>query len=147
MATDGDRRAWVTRVLGINSPGPGSSGRIRVLPIWQVAKEAADSEIAKLQDGFRATGHPLGKVIADKGLAGLSRRLFVPVVAALMDYDADAGQAAASQALSALDRVQEFVASHPALPVLERNPFGVTVTLRKTLGTAAHRIAAEIGRL
>ena len=144
MAADGDQLAWVTRVLGVDSPGPGYSRRSPVLPIWQEAKEAADSEIARLQDGFRATGHKLGAIIADKGLAGLSRRLFVPVVAALTDYDADAGRAPA--ALSALDRMQEFVAKHPALLVLERNPFGVAVTLRATLGSAARRIAAEIGR-
>lgn len=147
MSTGDDRAAWVARVLGIDLPRSAPAGRIRVLPIWQQAKEAADVEIERLQAGFRATGHPLGRIISDQGLTGFSRRLFVPMVVALMEYDAAADPTAVTaKALSALGGVQDFVARHPAIAVLERNPFGVSVTLRATLGAAVNRIAAAIGR-
>ncbi len=64
-----------------------------------------------------------------------------------MDYraaSADDRSKRAGAILAARSRLRAFVASDPALPVLEGNPLGVAVDIRSILGKAADRIDSLI---
>jgi len=140
--TDETKSAWVERVLQV--PPRGSSGGTP-LAIWRDAKDGLDQQIRALQSAFADIDHPLAQAIADRGLSGLSDRIQVGLQAALFDYQAAdaAGRAAAGKKVQdATAKLRAFLASDPALPLLEKNPMGLPVDIRATLGQAADRIDA-----
>jgi hypothetical protein len=129
-----------TALAGSGAP---ASGRGALLPIWEAAKETVDAQITTLQAAFRGTNHPLGQIIADKGLTGLTRRLFVPMMTALMECDGAPPQdrtRAAARATEVLGQMRAFLDAHPAIPYLERNPFGVSISVKAVLGAAVTEI-------
>ena len=120
-------------------PGTSADGSAKTLPIWAAAKEQVGAQIAALQSSLRATKDPLLLAIADKGLHGLTQKLQVGLHVAAMEFDAAAADGRAKlrpKLLGAIVELRSFVQSHPALPLLEKNPFGVQVTIRDSLGTA-----------
>jgi hypothetical protein len=149
-ADDQAKHAWVRRVLGVDfhaqpdvsCPEPGALNAIFV-----AAKDAVDAQVSALQAAFRGTDHPLSAEIADRGLIGLSRSLFVPLQTALREYGgaAPAKRADAARALkAALADVESFVATDKVLPHLERNPFGVAFTAREAWGNAVREMRAAL---
>ncbi len=151
MASPADEQlAWIGRVLGIalpvstatKPPEPRS-----LISLFVAAKDKADAQIAKLQAAFRGVDHPLAPEIADRGLIGLNRSVFVPLQAALRDYAgaSPARQPKSAQELrAAIARCEAFLATNKVLPALERNPFGVTVTIRQTYGKALADISTAL---
>ena len=132
--------------LGVPSKPTGrsdSSSPTRLLPVWNAAREAVGQQIGQLQSALRATKDPVMLAIADKGLSGISQRLQVGLHVALIEFDAgDAASRgeAAPKVAAATGEMRKFIDTHPALPLLEKNPLGIQVTIRKSLAEALDTI-------
>ena len=134
---------WLSGVLGVALGAAAEVDGAAPLEVWRDAKEVLDRQISALQAAFRGVDHPLGQQIADKGLAGFSGNVQVGIMAALMEFKAAGAADRAARAaavLKATGRLRGFLASDPALPLLEDNPFGIALDLRAVLGQAADRI-------
>jgi hypothetical protein len=137
MEDDASKREWIRRVLGVSvstptaTPGP----RAKLLPIWIDAKEEVDAGIAKLQNALRATGDQDLEQIAKFGLYGATEGESVQLMVALRE--ADSGQAdALKKVVAAVHDYQAFLDGAVIVDLIEDNPFGVEVPLRKRLGAA-----------
>jgi hypothetical protein len=107
------------------------------------ARDTGVTQIARLQDALRATGHPALKELADKGFAGITGRLQVGLQVALMDVDAAAPAdrpKAVARAVETVEAFQAMLATDPTIALLEDNPFGIAVTLRRDIGAALDTI-------
>ena len=117
------------------------------LALWQAAKDVAGEQLNSLAGALRGSGHPLLIRIAEQGLHGLTRRLQVGLQAALMDYDGasqDARAKAAAKVKALLADYRDFLKTDATLPLLERNPLGITVDIRTRLGSALDLIDARL---
>jgi hypothetical protein len=120
----------------------GSVGR-NARVIWLSAKDQADRQIGALQAELRGTGNPRLQRIADAGLNGVSKNLNVGLAVSLMELDISTGDVlkkAQAQALAMIDRYKKFVSQDSSVRLCDENPFGVSVTLRQTLGEALGKI-------
>ena len=137
MSDENTQHAWVKRALGLDLPAPGGSGaaRPKLLPIWLEAKEAVDADIGKLQDALRAEEDEDLDQIVEYGLYGATEGQTVRLMAALREADSGA-PAGLSKVIGAVHDYQAFLDGAPIVDLLESNPFGVSVPLRKTLGAA-----------
>jgi hypothetical protein len=146
MSDHTERRAWVERVLGFRWPQAAASGPAKqlppLLPLWRDAKDTVDAGIGKLRDVMHAEDNEDLDAIADKGLYGIGQRQTTLLMAALIDADRGATPQALARVTEAVSSYQDFLDGSPVVDLLEKNPFGVSVPMRKTLGAAL----AEIGR-
>jgi hypothetical protein len=136
--------AWIARVLGVAS-GPTSVSRDGgpLLPIWIEAKDTVGEQITKLQTVMRGTDFPLLRRIADAGLNGITGRLQVGLMVELTEFDraaTDARPQSATRLRGAINRLRGFLDQDRAVPLLDSNPLGVTVAIRRELGGALDRI-------
>jgi len=145
-----DKRAWVERVLGVvfaskTAAAPSPAAKAALMPFWRDAKEAVDGQITALTTAFRGSNHPLATAIADQGLSALGDRIFVGFIASLFDYDG-ATPATRTSARKAVEvrtaELREKLAEGGLLALLERNPYGVNVTMRAEIARALDRIDA-----
>ena len=147
--TEDLKNAWVRRALKVALPAQsGNWPQPKMLTaIFLDAKGTVDAQVSQLQVAFRNVAHPVGTEVADRGLIGLNRSMFVPLQTALRDY---AGAAPARRGdfgpklRAAIDNVAAFIAGDKVLPFLEGNPFGVTVTIRATYTTALRQMQAAL---
>ena len=127
---------------------PEAAAADKLLPVWIEAKELVGTQISQLQSMLRATKLPLFMGIADKGLNSLTQRFQVGLQVALTQFDSASTPEAKTKAKSALSGkvadFRDFVESHPALPLLDENPFGVACTIRSTLATALDSIEKSL---
>jgi hypothetical protein len=126
------------------SPRDPDTGRL--LDIWQQAKDTLNDQVSRLQSALRGRNNPDLLVIADKGLNGFTRRLQVGLQVALMNYDSVQGDARAqakSRVLALVAEWRQFLQGDRFIQLIERNPFGVSVTIRATLGAALDRIGQQ----
>jgi hypothetical protein len=145
------REQWLRRVLGVAIPPPGRAAAPaakKLLPIWQSAKGEVDDQLNALAAVFRRSGHPVAEAIADQGLPMLTGRAFVGLTAALFDYDGagdDKRDAAAGQVRDKLQAFRAMLANDGLWAVLERNPLGVSVSLRPVIQQSLDDIQAALG--
>jgi hypothetical protein len=141
MATDA-QNAWIASVLGITRPTPGSKpvDAQRLMALWADAKDAVDAQISQLQTSFRDVEHPFGAAVADRGLPALTGKLLTGLQVALRNLASAApgDPRAAADLQGAIDALLGFLGTNAVLPLLEKNPFGVAVTIRATLGSTLH---------
>ena len=135
-----EQQAFLTRYLGARRGASGETATApKALPVWMAARETADQQIDALQKRLRSETLPLFQKIADAGLHGVTDGQLSRLQAALMDLDRTSGPAregAVVKARTAMDDMRSFLATNTVLPILERNPFGVSVSVRTTLGDA-----------
>jgi hypothetical protein len=142
MADEATQRAWIKRVLGVEIPMLAAAKQVPpLMPIWRDAKEEVDAEIGKLQNALRAEEDEDLQVIVDFGLFGIGKQENVRLMAALLDADKAGTPDALAKVADAVEQYQAFLAASPAVGLLERNPFGVPVPMRQTLGGALAEIA------
>jgi len=141
MADDSAKRAWVARVLGVRVPQPGRGGGEPLLPMWLDAKEQVDSAIGRLQGALRGFRDPDLTRIAEFGLNGVTGRASVGLMVALREADAPGADARARKKLAdAVASYRSFLGGSPVVALIDANPFGVSVSLRTTLGGALDAI-------
>lgn len=144
MATDAEKRSWVLQVLGIDPARlAGAPTRGGYLAIWRDAKESVDDALSALQKRLRATGDPDLVRIAEFGLYGASDGENVALMAALREAEADPDNAADILA-DAIEDYRDFLADSDAITLIDRNPFGVAITMRATLGAALDDIEQRL---
>jgi hypothetical protein len=139
--------AWVSRVLNFTVPRPGGPGSLPaqpLTPIWNDAKEAVDHAIEALRVPLGEFDDPLAQALLARGLPSISGRLTVPLMAALMSYDQRPGPAAARAVLPRIEEMRAALASVPVVALLETNPFGVAISVRRPLLDALDRIAGAL---
>lgn len=142
MADETAQRAWIKRVLGTEFPVRAAAKQVPpLMPIWRDAKEAVDAGIGKLQDALRAEDDEDLQVIVDFGLFGIGKQENVRLMAALLDADKAGTAGALAKVVDAVEDYQAFLEASPVVALLERNPFGVAVPMRRTLGGALAEIA------
>lgn len=115
------------------------------LPVWRDARDTTGQQIGALQLFLKGTDLSLYEKIADAGLNGVTDGELTKMQAALMGFAMNPGEATAAKARKAAANMRVFLNDNPVLPLLERNPFGVTVAVRATLGTALDRIERIVG--
>ena len=145
MATN-EQSKWVERVLGVAMPmaAPPSGPRAKLLPVWIDAKEDVDAGIGKLQAALKATQDEDLQQIVEYGLYGATTGQAVRLMAALRDADASNDPAMLKKLGGAVASYREFLAGAPIVDLIEDNPFGVTVPLRRVLGGALDELERQI---
>jgi hypothetical protein len=139
--------AWVSRVLNVTVPRPADAGGVSaqpLAPIWNDAKETIDRAIEALRGPIGEFDDPLAQTLLERGLPSISGRLTVPLMAALMSYDQRPGPATARAILPRIEEMRAALASIPVVALLESNPFGVAISVKKPLLDALDRIAGAI---
>lgn len=141
------RAEWIERVLGVRvgsvngaSPAGDFKGEwLESFAAWRDAIETVDKQMGDLAAACRRTKDPWLERIADLGLAAVTANFKTPLMAACLDVsDAsdDKRAGAAAKARSAVEKFARHIASDPQVAGCDRNPFGVSVSIRATLGPA-----------
>jgi hypothetical protein len=146
MATT-QQDTWIARVLSVQRDGavdtaPRSLGEAAA--DWRAASEMVDGQIAALQKALLASDDEELQEIGQYGVNGITGNFKVKLMAALMGVEA--GRDADRAKLAAL--VPQFRAhldSSERIAACDDNPFGVTVSIRATLGPALDRLARSLG--
>jgi len=116
--------------------------------IWLAAKDEIDDQLGKLQLALRAFKEPRLERIAEMGLHGITDKRQVSLVTAINEFESapPAGRQgpARDKLLSAVKSFAEFVATDPIVALCDKNPFGIPVAIRGTLGKALGDIRAAI---
>jgi len=110
---------------------------------WTAAIETVDAQIAKLQALLRDQADEDLAEIAEFGLPSLTGDFKAPMMAALMDVDRAASDGlprSARRARSLAMSFAEYLDEAETVAVTDDNDFGVTVTIRKTIGGALRQI-------
>jgi hypothetical protein len=151
---------WIRRVLGVQCAreeksakgpphgAPSQSGSDPV-GIWWDTKDRLNEQLEKLRHAFMNTEHPLAGAACEAGLGAFSAGILVRFQAALIDFNTadDRDREARVEKVRQLGgELGNFVATNDMLPLLEANPFGVSVTVRADVLSAIERIVQELGR-
>jgi hypothetical protein len=114
---------------------------------WRTANDTVDDQIAKLEALLRESGHAGLEAVAEFGLNGLTANHKVRLMAAMRDIDAAGGKITPKLAANTLRLAKDFqkhINADPRVTVCDANPFGVTVTIRKSISGALDRIIAAV---
>ena len=121
----------------------------KVLPLWTKAREIVGGQLSELQGVLRGTKNPDMRRIAEYGMNGITKRLQVGLQVALMNLDQAAGDArpkAADKVRQVVADYRKFLESDRLVPLLDKNPFGVKVAIRPTLGAVLTAIEKAVGK-
>ncbi|HVC00451.1 MAG TPA: hypothetical protein VNJ12_14120 [Candidatus Dormibacteraeota bacterium] len=146
------RAEWVRRVLGVSlqgtSPTSAANPVVQAAALWREAKEKVDIGISALARTMRGTPQPAFHRVADEGLFGLtSGGLTVPLTAAIFDFDAAVGPARATAAQALKKQIAAYRSGLGASQIarlVDENPFGIEVGLRKTVLDALATIERDL---
>lgn len=139
--------AGAAAVLDTLAQGVAAAGTTEVesdpQAIWRAAKEQVDTGISLLQARLKGYKDPVMDRIAEFGLNGITEGQQTALNAALFDFNKASGAAriAAAQALDKqAESYRSFVASNRVMLLVEKNPFGVALPIRKELSAALDQI-------
>ncbi len=114
---------------------------------WQEAREAVDSQIARLQKVLKDSGDRDLLEISEFGLNGVMGNFKVRLMASLPELSSAQGdglRAAAAKALPIATGLHQHLQTEPRIEACDDNPFGVAVSIRSTLGAALNRLTAAL---
>ncbi len=124
----------------------GEAGLAAALAAWakrraeyRDASELVDRQIAALQAVLRQSDDEDLEEIAEAGLNAVTGNFRVSMMAAMAEVDAASGPAfrtAAAKAMRNIEAFQDHIGSDERVEAVDENPFGVTVSIRETLGGA-----------
>lgn len=140
------QRDWITRSLGFEFPSGPRTEHGPALPVWQAAKDAVDAQLRQLSDRLRKTSLPVLVEVADE-LEHLLEPFRVGLVAALLAFDrapVEVKPAARAAAIKALTAALVRLDAEKRLPAVDANGFGVSVSVRATLGAALRRLQHQL---
>jgi len=142
------RNDWIRRALGFDvkagaaassGAGNGIAARGNLLPIWMDAKEEVDAGINRLQQALREFDDEDLNQIAEFGLFGATEGEMVRLIVSLQEADSGT-EGALPKVRNAVADYRDFLDGAPIVDLIEENPFGVAVPLRKVLGAALDQI-------
>lgn len=143
---------WVGRVLGVQVGNTGADRELAVefdAHAWSAARDAwddaiatVDRQIGQLQSALRASDDPELKKIGEFGLNSMTGRRRVALTAALLQVGDGKG---APIALKAIRGMRTFLQQDEVVEACDRNPFGVAVSIRGTLGPALEAMEKALG--
>jgi hypothetical protein len=113
------------------------------MDVWNAAKEMTDVAISALQSKLRQIPHPDLERISEMGLNGITEGNQVALMKRLFEFKLSSGEArikAADALRTQSDEYRKFLAGNELITLCDRNPFGVAVNLRATLGQALDEI-------
>lgn len=147
---------WTQRVLGVAVPNASvgkpsgapptrtPTAATKAAAVWTEAKDKVDSGISALARALRARPQKVLHRVADEGLFGLTTGgLTVPLTAAILEFDATVGPARAKAARALNQQIANYrtnLTGNPIVRLVDENPFGVDVGLRKTMLDALARL-------
>lgn len=114
---------------------------------WQDASDTVDGQITKLQSALKKTKDDELHEIAEFGLNGVTGDFKVPLMAAIRDIDSaapDARSKAVSKAQGIVAGFSKHIATDARVGVCDENPFGVTLTIRKSIGGALKQLETAL---
>jgi hypothetical protein len=152
---DGDAKAqWLERVLGFTLPTRTPATLNGAAPDWKTARhnwqeasEAVDQQISGLQAALRQSDDDSLKEIAEFGLNALTGNHKVPLLRTLLamgDGDPATLRKAGPKVIGFIDGFRKHLENSEQVEVCDKNPFGVTVTIRATLVPALAQLAATL---
>jgi hypothetical protein len=140
--------------LGVTIPSGTAMNRSEAGARWRAARETwsqasatVDGQISSLQSVLRASGTQTLVEIADAGLNGVTGNHKVRLMAMLTelgDGTPDAMAKAGPKARKLLEEFAGHIASDPRVAACDNNPFGVTVSIRATIGPALQGLQAAL---
>jgi hypothetical protein len=142
--------AQLRDALATQTQGPTTNGQAAQPPaagIWNDAKEAVDQQLNGLYAVLKKTGIPVLNEIAGE-IEEVLGKFRVGLTTALMNYDQATGQAKDQARSVALKTVNDYKTAIPAdkhVNAADNNPFGVSITVRQTLGAALDRLSQQLG--
>lgn len=119
-----------------------------VFALWRDSREAVMERLSQLQDALRKHDDRRLHEVADKGLNGITNRLQVGLHVALLEYDRATGadrRRLGTTAIAAVDEFDKFLKTEPLVPLIDKNPFQVTVGLQTDLVAALRRVRDALG--
>lgn len=136
MADAEAQRAWIKRVLGVepNLPGGDATDLSGALAAWRDALAKVDGQISELQKVLRASPDDELHEIAEFGLNAMTGNHKIKLQAALMEAATGSGKAAAAGRLA--ESFAAHIATDKRIAACDANPFGVSLSIRATLGPA-----------
>jgi tetratricopeptide (TPR) repeat protein len=148
-----EANAAIDKALGLLAQTGASSGEIspealaqwqEALQAWQQASDAVDGQIAKLQAALKATADEDFVEIADKGLNALTGNYRVRLMVILREAQSSQGPAfkkLAGKGAALAKGFRDHLDSDERVEACDDNPFGVSVSIRPTLGAALAKLA------
>jgi hypothetical protein len=146
MESSPEQDDWVFSVLGLDLTRPPMHAPAgKLLPIWVEAKDEIDAGIAQLQKALSATGDADLQQIAEYGLNGATTGQSAELMAALRDLDQSGKPESLDRVGKAVSDYRNFLNGSRIVDLLEDNPFGVAVPIRRRLDAALGEILAQTG--
>jgi hypothetical protein len=106
---------------------------------WQSASDTVDGQMTQLQAALRGSDDPELQEIAETGVNAVTGDLKVPLMAVILDVTRATGpglKASAEKARGIVTAFQSYLEGEGTVAACDQNPFGLTVTIRKSLGAA-----------
>ena len=148
-----EQNAWVQRVLGVSTGGPGSKPVVR-LPnfngrkLWREAKETVDGQLNTVAGKLRAYQDPDLDRIAEYGLFGIGSNQNVTLAKALIEYETAVPAKLPGAALklrNAVTGYRQLLNGETVVRLIDEVPLTPAPTLRATLGGALDAIERAMG--
>ncbi len=127
-------------------PDQTDGGATDIAAAWREARttylDATDeinAQISALQAALKRSDDEELEAIAEFGLNGVTGNFRVPMMAAMRDLEGARGadvKKAATKLLDAIGKFRAHIDGSEEIEAVDDNPFGVTVSIRKTLGGA-----------
>ncbi len=147
-----EQNEWIARVLGAT---PGAfSGTEAADPVpdlsaatsaWRDALDAVDTQIGALQRVLRSSDDKDLNGIAEFGLNALTGNHKVRIQAALLEIDALRSDAdSRSDVVGLIDSFLDHIASDKRIGECDSNPFGVAMSIQKTLTPPLRHLKAAL---
>jgi hypothetical protein len=106
---------------------------------WTSAIETVDTQLGKLQQALNSSDDEELREIGEFGVNGVTGNFKVPLLAVMQDLESAADDARGAHARRAAKIAAGFlkhIESATRVQACDENPFGVQVSIRKTLGGA-----------
>jgi len=114
---------------------------------WQQASETVDGQLARLQAALARSDDPDLVEISELGFSALSGNFRVRLLAGLREMDraeGDALRAVAARTLPVATGLREHLQKDPLVIACDTNPFGISVTVAKTLGGSVASLCSAL---
>ena len=114
---------------------------------WENAVETVDAQLGKLQQALRSSDDEELQEIAEFGLNGVTGNFRVPLLAVMQDIDDardDARGPHARRAAKIAAGFLQHIQNETKVEACDENPFGVQVSIRRTLGGALAQLTDAV---